>query len=446
MVKTAILGGGLTGITLARLLTENGHDVVVLEREPKIGGLCRSLVDDGFTFDIGGSHIIFSRDSEVLDFMRAVLSDNKDMRSRNTKILYKNGYIGYPFENHLYQLPRDDLFFCIHEFIKTQIALEKGDLEPPANFCEWIHHTFGRGIAECYMVPYNEKIWNCPTEAMSHHWVDGRIPRPPVEDILRSAIGIETDGYTHQAEFTYPVTGGIESLVNAIASPVEDCIRTNFEVSSVRREEGEGNFVIRSSGGEVAEAERCISTIPLQALLSYLEDVPQGVQEACDALCYNSLCCVFIGLEGEVPDYSWLYVPQKDLGEFNRISFPSNYSTAVAPPGHSSILAEITYNEGDHISGMSDEAVIGSVVERLERIGIIKDPSQIVYTGIEWQRFAYVVYDLGYPGNISLVREFCADQEVSLVGRFSQFEYLNMDGCIRSAIDFSRTFQSTTPP
>ena len=63
------------------------------------------------------------------------------------------------------------------------------------------------------MVPYNEKIWNYKTEDMSLHWVDGRIPRPPVEDIIKSAIGIETEGYTHQSVFNYPIHGGIEAMV-----------------------------------------------------------------------------------------------------------------------------------------------------------------------------------------------------------------------------------------
>lgn len=433
-MKTAILGGGLTGITLAHLLSENGEEVVVLEKESNYGGLCRSKTEDGFTFDIGGSHIIFSRDKDVNDYMCDVLKDNKDKRNRNTKIFYKDCYVKYPFENGLYQLPQEDRFFCINEFVKTIISVEKGEIPEPTNFREWIYYIFGRGIAESYMVPYNEKIWNYPTEKMSMHWVDGRIPRPPVEDIIRSAIGIETEGYTHQSVFTYPVTGGIESLVKSIAEPIEDCIITDFCVSSVTKKDGK--FVISGTNGGEIIADRCISTIALQTLLPCLENVPDKVKAACNELKYNSIICVGLGIKGEIPDYSWLYIPQKELGYFNRVSFPSNYSNKVSPDGHSSILVEITYNEGDEISQLGDEEIISHVTDGLVKMGLIQNSEDIVYDTVERQKFAYVVYDLDYMKNIEVVRSFCNERDITLLGRFAEFEYLNMDGCIRRVFDF----------
>ncbi len=177
----AILGGGLSGLALARLLHEQGNEVVVLEAESRCGGLCRSKEDQGFTFDTGGSHIIFSRDEEVLGFMRRMIEGNEQRNIRNTKIFYKGRYVKYPFENGLSDLSIEDRFFCINEFVRTHVAVEKGELAPPENFREWIYYTFGKGIAECYMVPYNEKIWKFPTNRMSLHWVDGRIPRPPLK-------------------------------------------------------------------------------------------------------------------------------------------------------------------------------------------------------------------------------------------------------------------------
>ncbi len=162
------------------------------------------------------------------------------------------------------------------------------------------------------------------------------------------------------------------------------------------------------------------------------------MQAACDALRYNSLCSVFIGLAGEVPGISWLYIPDEATGLFNRVSFPSNYSRAVAPPGHSSILAEITYNEGDTISQMADADIIEHTVASLITTGLIPSRDSVVYTSVERERFAYVVYDLEYQKNIAIIREFCRERGIDLLGRFSQFEYLNMDGCIRNAIDFVR--------
>lgn len=433
-VKTAIIGGGITGITLARLLHEKGEEVTVLEQESDYGGLCRSMSDFGFTFDIGGSHIIFSRDAEVLTFITDILGENSQWNRRNTKIFYKGRYIKYPFENGLYQLPKEDLFFCINEFIKTLIAIEKGELQPPKNFREWIIYTFGKGIADLYLIPYNEKIWKFPTERMSLHWVEGRIPRPPVEDVMKSAIGIETEGYTHQAVFSYPNKGGIEALIRAIALPIKEKIRTEFPVSSIR--EKNGMFTISGSTHKVT-ADRCISTIPLQELLRCLDGVPERVQISCDELKYNSLACVFIGIKGKVPDISWLYVHEKELGIFNRVSFPSNYSPEVAPPGHSSILVEITYHEGDQISAMQDREIINHVIESLKNMKIIK-PDEVMYTAMERQKYAYVIYDIDYLRNIAIVKDFCAKRGIALVGRFAEFEYLNMDGCIRSALNFTR--------
>jgi protoporphyrinogen oxidase len=434
-VKIAILGGGLTGLTLARLYQEKGYEVVVLEKEQEYGGLCRSRIEHGFTFDTGGSHIIFSRDFEVLSFMHRMLEGNREMRKRNTKIYHRGSYIKYPFENGLHELGMNECFFCLHEFIRMLIAVEKGEIKLPGNFREWMYYTFGKGIAELYLVPYNEKIWKYPAHQMSCHWVDGRIPRPPVEDVLKSAIGIETEGYIHQIQFAYPRTGGIQALVQAIADPVQSSIRCNFPVSSIRRV-NDTWFV--GNGRDEISADRVISTLPVQALLASLPAVPGDVRKACNDLRYNSLYCVCIGVKGEVPPYSWVYIPDSRTGLFNRISFPSTYSAETAPPGYSSILAEITFREGDEVDSMDAKGILSHVLSALQSMKLIVRPEDVVYTHVERQQYAYVIYDLEYQKNIAVVRDFIQSRDIGLVGRFAQFEYLNMDGCIRNAMDYVR--------
>jgi protoporphyrinogen oxidase len=437
-VTTAILGAGLTGCTLARLLAEKGEEVVVLEAAADYGGLCRSVTADGFTFDLGGSHIIFSRDEEVLAWMREMLGPNRGERHRETKCFYRGRYVQYPFENGLADLPPDDRFRCVDGFVRAVLAAEleaeRGESAPARSFLDWISRTFGDGIADCYLVPYNEKIWKYPLDQMSAHWVDGRVPRPPLEDVLRAACGLATEGYTHQAVFSYPAEGGIEALVRAIAAPIEDRIRCGFCVRSARREGG--RFLI-SDGETTVTADRCISTIPLQALVRSLDDVPPEVAAAAKRLVFNGVACVFVGLRGPVPPYSWVYLPESGLGYANRVSFPSNYSAGTAPPGCGSVLAECTYRPGDLVAAMDDPALVDHVLDRLEAMGVLRR-EDVVFTGVARQPFGYVVYDLAHQDSVGAVREFVASRGIDLVGRFAEFEYLNMDGCIRHALDYVR--------
>jgi protoporphyrinogen oxidase len=144
---------------------------------------------------------------------------------------------------------------------------------------------------------------------------------------------------------------------------------------------------------------------------------------------------VNIGIKGPIPHVSWLYVPDPAIGRTNRISFPSGYSRHVAPEGCGAILAEITHQPGDEVSRMSDEELTVEVTDMLHKMHILKK-DQIVYSSVERQPFAYVVYDLDYQKNIALVREYFTSIGLPLIGRFAQFEYLNMDGCIRSVMDF----------
>lgn len=225
-MKVGILGGGLTGLSLGYFLKEKGIDFEILEKDSECGGLCKSIQESGFTFDCYGGHVIFSRDEEILNFIFSLLSNNINKCKRNTKILYNGKYVKYPFENGLSELSKKERFECLYYFIDALIKREKGEFKEPINFKEWVYQTFGKGIAEKYLIPYNEKIWKTDPSLLSLDWVKikDRLPQPNMEDIIRSALGIETEGYLAQLFFYYPIYGGIQSLIRSIESKIENKI------------------------------------------------------------------------------------------------------------------------------------------------------------------------------------------------------------------------------
>ncbi|MGQ4832639.1 MAG: protoporphyrinogen/coproporphyrinogen oxidase [Candidatus Asgardarchaeia archaeon] len=433
-MEIGILGGGLAGVSLGYFLNEKGFDVTVLEKEQTIGGLCRSITVDGYTFDYGGSHIIFSKDKTILDFMAGILGDNKVLRRRNTKIFFKNRFVKYPFENGLSDLPKEDNFECLYYFIMTLIEKEKGISKRPKNFLEWCYYTFGKGIAEKYLIPYNKKIWKYPLDKISLEWVE-RVPNPPIEDIIKSSLGIPTEGYIHQLYFYYPKYGGIESLVKSIARPIENKIITNFPVREVKKK---SDHWLVSSDEEKLEFDRIISAMPIFELVKAYKSTPDTVRAAVQDLKYNSIITVMLGLDvDKLNDFSWLYIPQEDVIT-HRVSFPSNYSEYVAPKGKSSVLAEITLHEKNHLWKEDDSLVAKRVIEDLNRIGLIEKETVELYL-VKRQKYAYVINDLNYSQNTKIFRDFFSKKGIGLVGRFSEFKYLNMDATIKSALNFVKS-------
>jgi len=54
-MRTLVIGGGATGLTLADELSQAGHDVVLVEASARLGGKCECVLDDhGRVHDLGG--------------------------------------------------------------------------------------------------------------------------------------------------------------------------------------------------------------------------------------------------------------------------------------------------------------------------------------------------------------------------------------------------------
>ncbi|HIK00155.1 TPA: FAD-dependent oxidoreductase [archaeon] len=426
-----ILGGGISGLALGYFL-RGKEDFEILEGTPVCGGLCRSFIENGFTFDYASGHIIFSKDKGVLDIMLKILGDNIIKNKRNTKIYYKGKFVKYPFENGLSDLPPEENKECLETFLNNPFK------KTPQNFKEWIYHNFGSGIAEKYLIPYNEKIWKTPAEEMTHSWVDGRVPKPPAEDIIKSSKGISTEGYTHQLYFYYPLKGGIQAMTDAMLAQIGDNAKTNFRIKSIKKKGGKW-FV--SDGKEEHAYDKLVSTIALFDLVNIVEGVPEEVKKAASNLRYNSVIGIMLGLDYDNGlDLSWLYFPQNEI-PFHRIVFQSNYSPNLAPDGKSSIMVELTYRPGDGVAKMSDEQILNLVIPKLEEVNMIKK-DKIVYKKVCRNKYGYVVYTLGYEKNLKIVMDYFNKLGIDSLGRFAEFKYINTDACVRGALDLSKKLLS----
>jgi protoporphyrinogen oxidase len=130
--------------------------------------------------------------------------------------------------------------------------------------------------------------------------------------------------------------------------------------------------------------------------------------------------------------YTAVYVPDPEI-IFHRLSFPKAFSERCVPSGSSSIMAEITANEGDGVWELSDNAALERVIDDLEKIAFI-DRQKISYKKVVRFLYGYPVYDLNYRRNVTLMRESVERAGLQLLGRFAQFDYINSDVCVERAL------------
>ena len=255
--RVAIAGGGPAGLMMGRLLAADGHEVKVLEAGPEIGGLCRSRVVDGYTFDLAGGHIMFTRDQRVSDFWTELFADDPAVETeRRTRILHqRDHWVSYPFENALGELPLEHNLECTEESLRAYLRRRAGEPEP-SDFHAWIRWKMGDGIAKHFMDPYNRKIWKSDLREMGTSWIAGRVPDAPLEDVLTASLGRTTEGYTHQSHFRYPRVGGFAAIHERIARPIVDRIEVNHPVERIERAPDGGWTVLYARARRVIESSR----------------------------------------------------------------------------------------------------------------------------------------------------------------------------------------------
>ena len=73
-----------------------------------------------------------------------------------------------------------------------------------------LHRKFGRGIAERFLVPYNEKLYATDLGTLDVDAMGRFFPHADLADIIRNMRHPDDGGYN--ATFTYPAGGAIQYI------------------------------------------------------------------------------------------------------------------------------------------------------------------------------------------------------------------------------------------
>ena len=264
-ISCIIVGAGPTGLGAATQLVSLGNrDWCLLELESRPGGLARSFKDNvGFTWDIG-LYVQFSHyelfDKSMLDCLG---KDGWLQHEREIPmgVWMRDRFIPYPLQNNVHRLPPDDLNKCLQGLI----AITRDPKVKPANFSEWIKATFGQGLADVFMCPYNRKVWAFPPELMNASWVGERVAVTDLSRVLKNLVYNQDDvSWGPNNRFQFPKMGGTGAIWDACAAALpEELLKFSARVVDINLKKR----TLRTFNGAEYSYDTLISTMPLRELI-----------------------------------------------------------------------------------------------------------------------------------------------------------------------------------
>lgn len=429
---TVVIGAGLSGLAAARALADLGRSPEVFEICAEPGGLTRTTVVGQFSFDYTGHLLHLARHDTPADLPYAG-QDNADWQriDRRSYCYVGKTMVPAPIQYNMGMLPEGMRSACIRSYDDR----DREDAGSSNDLRQFIVRSFGRYLAEVFLIPQNEKTLAIPVERLSESALRRFFPPP---DDARVRRGMAPDGGTpvdggYNSCFWYPRVGGISRLVRGLARGIE---RMHLSTGVVSLNLPERR--LKTPEGTEVGWDVLLSSMPLVALCGMSGD--RDLAALGSTLTNSTTLAINLGIRGAlsdaVRDAHWVYVPDENI-PFYRFGVYSNLGGRVAPPGHASVYVEVGLGPGDERDPASLVALEARACDALFQLGWVR-PESVVCRVTQFLDCAYVHLTPERDAIVAEILQRLAQAGVYPIGRYGCWDYTSMEDSILSGIDTAR--------
>jgi protoporphyrinogen oxidase len=321
-MRVAIIGAGAAGLSAAYDIAGSGHDVVVFEAEPQVGGLAAGFRAPHWDWSLEKFyHHWFTSDKYILGLAEELGCRDKVIFPRPVTAVYYEGEF-YPFDSpqrwisfpgfSWLDVVRFGLCGAYLRAMPNGVGLEKYTAH------EWLPRRMGQRVYDLLWQPllvgkFGENHYRKVNMAWFWARLKARTPR----------LGT--------------FEGGFQAFLEILA---EGCrqrgARLVFDapIESITPKDGGGVRVAAPSG--VEDFDQCIATTSPRLLARIAPDLPEAYKQTLTALKSMGAVVLVLSLDRKLTDYYWFNLP-KEAG------FPY-----LAMVEHTNFLPSEHYG-GDHL-------------------------------------------------------------------------------------------------
>ena len=432
MPKVVILGAGLTGLSAAYHLEKyNFFDYQIFEKDNSVGGLCRSITQDNFTFDYTG-HLLHLNNNYFAKLIYNLLDKDKfNYINRKSFIYSHNIYTKYPYQVNLFGLPKDVIVDNIKDYIN------RPSINNPKNFYDWALTNFGSSITKNFFEPYQNKIFAYNIKKITASWTSRFVPKTSLTQMLSGAINnIDNNSQNigYNSQFIYPKSGGIFSWVKALSEQIKSPINKNHKAINIDLK----NKIIKFENSKEVKFKHLITTMPLDSLLNNITEPSNlNLKKVSSNLLCNSVINFNLGTNiKDLSNKHWIYFPEPKY-KFYRIGFPHNFTKLSAPENCSSLYGEFAYLKNNKINTKAKLLKdLDISLKQTKELLNIKDHNILTQKIIPISH-AYVIFDKWRENNLDKILDLLKNNNIHSCGRYGAWKYASMQEAILDGKDIS---------
>ncbi len=367
MEKIAIIGCGISGMTLAKNLRAAGFDVDIYEKETEPGGIARGFKADGWTDSVEFFyHHWFKSDSDLLALLSDLGLRNKVIYRTPKTVMYHKGKF-YPFDTIPAAIAYPGLGYGIH---KIRFGLAGVYLKLTGNWqameqvtaVEWMKKYAGEFAYKAMWEPMLVGKFGEYAEQVNMAWFWARI-------------------YSRSTSLG-TFDGGMQSMFNAIAVYLRDKgVRLNFhtEVRSVSQN-GNGSWALETADGRKDGYDRVIVTTSPQSMLTLCPSLPEDYAGQLRALKHLGavVMCVRLKQPLSPQGYYWYNLPKSEGYPFLALVEHTNFVPKERYNGETIVYAGDYLPRGHEYFSLSTEDLLDRLIPGFRKINPNFDKSQII--------------------------------------------------------------------
>lgn len=455
-MNIVILGAGPGGLCLAWNLIQDGHRVVLLEKETVCGGQSITFKRDGFSYDLG-PHNIHSKRASIIQFLKENLPGGFAEHQIQPQIYFRGRRINYPLVGIqvLQNLPILTSIKCAMSFLFSRLNFFWGGPSCPSDSYEaWVINRFGRSFYNIFFRPYTEKTWKVPPRELSNIIAKKRIAIRSISELISNILFKKERYHPENVRLikSYYSDGGVGEISDFflkgflekggelhLGCTVEKIALKNEQVTHIHyKAYGQQEHLNLETDGGI-ENWQVYSTIPINELMLMLEgNVPEAVTSAAQKLDFTAEVFLYLNVNREQVFNTPLLYFSEDEFPFNRIYDVGLFNRSMVPAGKNALCLELTCSYGDALWNMEADELYEKCIKPLEKHGLM-ERSWVEGYHVRKLNHAYPRFRVGYEKSLRVLYNYLEGiTNLMSFGRQGLFSYANVDDVIWMAFEMAK--------